>query len=151
MIASEQRRSFMGLAGISLLGSLGLPAGTARAAEPNAAEELVARFCEAWATRKIDAPLQFLSADCVYRMTETTPPAIGHAAIAAQLGALVEATDTLTFEVLETHSIGQIVINHRIDTFASKVRPLVWEGIGVFFIRDGKIAEWSDYTIRMSR
>lgn len=147
----EQRRSFLGLMGATLLGSLGLSSGTARAAEPSAAEELVARFCEAWATRKIEAPLQFLSADCVYRMTETTPPAIGHAAITAQLKDLVEASDALTFEVLETHSIGQIVINHRIDTFASKVRPLVWEGIGVFFIKDDKIAEWSDYTIRMSR
>ena len=26
-----------------------------------------------------------------------------------------------------------------------------WEGVGVFFVKDGKIKEWSDYTIRMER
>jgi ketosteroid isomerase-like protein len=79
------------------------------------------------------------------------PAATGPAAFAARLGAFVEAADALTFEVPETRSIGQIVINHCLDTFASRVRPLVWEGIDVFSIRDGKIAEGSDYTIRMSR
>ena len=42
-----------------------------------------------------------------------------------------------------------MVINHRIDRFESKTRPLTWEGVGVFFIKDGKIQEWSDYTIRV--
>lgn len=28
-------------------------------------------------------------------------------------------------------------------------RSFTWEGVGVFFVKDGKIKEWSDYTIRM--
>jgi limonene-1,2-epoxide hydrolase len=47
--------------------------------------------------------------------------------------------------------MGPIVINHRIDTFASATRPLTWEGTGVFFVKDGKIKEWFDYTIRTIR
>jgi limonene-1,2-epoxide hydrolase len=42
-------------------------------------------------------------------------------------------------------------LNHRIDSFKSTKRPLTWEGIGVFFVKDGKIKEWSDYTIRVQR
>jgi limonene-1,2-epoxide hydrolase len=44
-----------------------------------------------------------------------------------------------------------MVINHRIDRFVSTTRPLTWEGVGVFFVKDGKIREWSDYTIRVER
>ena len=57
---------------------------------------------------------------------------------------------SVEFRVLETFASGPIVINHRIDRFDSP-NPLTWEGVGVFFIKDGKIKEWSDYTIRMKR
>ena len=46
------------------------------------------------------------------------------------------------------HGLAPIVINHRLDTFTSKTSPLLFEGVGVFFLKDGKIAEWTDYTIR---
>jgi hypothetical protein len=52
---------------------------------------------------------------------------------------------------LETFAAGSIVMNRRIDSFRSTTRPLTWEGVGVFFIKDGKIREWSDYTIRVTR
>jgi limonene-1,2-epoxide hydrolase len=42
-------------------------------------------------------------------------------------------------------------MNHRIDSFVSKTRPVTWEGVGVFFVQNGKIKEWSDYTIRVGR
>ena len=37
-----------------------------------------------------------------------------------------------------------------IDRFVSP-RPFVWEGVGVFFVKDEKIKEWSDYTIHLER
>jgi limonene-1,2-epoxide hydrolase len=49
---------------------------------------------------------------------------------------------------LKTYAAGPIVINHRIDHFTSKTKPLLFEGVGVFFVKDGKIKEWTDYTIR---
>ena len=54
------------------------------------------------------------------------------------------------FEVLETFASGPIVINQRRDHFMGG--PLkMWHGVGVFFLRDGKIVEWYDYTISMER
>jgi limonene-1,2-epoxide hydrolase len=30
-------------------------------------------------------------------------------------------------------------------------QPMTWEGVGVFFVKDGKIKEWQDYTIKLDR
>ena len=68
----------------------------------------------------------------------------------AALKKFLQEADRVEFKVLDTTAAGPIVINHRIDSFVSK-QPLKWEGTGVFFVKDGKIKEWSDYTIRMER
>ncbi len=107
-------------------------------------------FCAAWSTRNVNNVLPFLSDDCVYRMTETTPPAIGHDGVVQRLKTSVDNASLVEFRVLETMAAGPIVINHRIDRFLT-AQPLTWEGVGVFFVKDGKIKEWSDYTIRVQR
>jgi len=92
-----------------------------------------------------------LSDTCVYRMTETTPPIRGRAAFVERLQPWMESSSSIEFKILETFAAGPIVINHRIDRFASTTRPLTWEGVGVFFVKDDKLEEWSDYTIAVSR
>jgi limonene-1,2-epoxide hydrolase len=42
-----------------------------------------------------------------------------------------------------------MVVNERFDLFTLPTREIKWNGVGVFFLKDGKIAEWSDYTVRM--
>jgi limonene-1,2-epoxide hydrolase len=49
------------------------------------------------------------------------------------------------FEILETWARGPMVINQRIDHFRD-FQIKAWHGTGVFFLKDGKIAEWFDYT-----
>ncbi len=54
------------------------------------------------------------------------------------------------FEVMETLAKGPMVFNERHDHFTGL--PLkTWHGVGVFFLKDGKIAEWYDYTISIDR
>ena len=150
----ERRRRFLiaGGAGLAGLGALAAPA---RGAEPTDAEKanitLVTDFCRAWSTRDMATILAFVGDDNVYRMTETTPPAKGHAGIIERLGSWVKDSEQIEFRILDTYAKGPMVINHRIDRFVSKVRPLTWEGVGVFFVKDGKIREWSDYTIKVTR
>ena len=84
-------------------------------------------------------------------MTETTPPAIGHAGIRERLGSWLETSQQIEFRIIDTFAKGPMVVNHRVDRFVSTTRPLTWEGVGVFFIKDGKIKEWSDYTIKVDR
>jgi limonene-1,2-epoxide hydrolase len=146
----SQRRAFLVAAGA---GVAGVAAGIG-AVEWNDAEKanakMVADLCAAFAARDMARVLPFLSVDCVYRMTETTPPVTGHDGVSARLKSFVESSERVEFRVLETFATGPIVITHRIDRFVSS-RPLTWEGVGVFFVKDGKIKEWSDYTIRTER
>ena len=41
-------------------------------------------------------------------------------------------------------------VNERIDRF-SNFQLKSWHGVGVFFLKDGKIVEWYDYTIASER
>jgi limonene-1,2-epoxide hydrolase len=84
-------------------------------------------------------------------MSETTPPANGHDGVIQRLKSYVDATDRLEFEILATFASGPLVMNHRIDRFVSTTRPVTWEGVGIFFVQNGKIKEWSDYNIRVTR
>jgi limonene-1,2-epoxide hydrolase len=147
------RRAFLTTAGLGAAALLG-GARSAGAAEWDAAEraniKTVTDFCAAWATRDMARVLPFLADDCVYRMTETTPPANGHDGIIQRLKPTIDNATLVEFRVLDTLAAGPIVINHRVDRFMT-ARPLTWEGVGVFFVKDGKIKEWSDYTIRVER
>ena len=148
-----ERRGFIQAAGFGLAALLA-GAGPADAADWNADEranvKTVNDFCAAWSTRDIARVLPFLAGDCVYRMTETTPPATGHAGVTEKLKSWLDDSSFVEFRVLDTAAAGPIVINHRIDRFVAS-RPLTWEGVGVFYVKDGKIKEWSDYTIKVQR
>jgi len=113
--------------------------------------KLVTAFCAAWSTRNLANVTALMTDDAVYRMSQTTPPVTGHAGLVGQMQPWVDASDTIEFKILETLAKGPIVLNHRIDHFASKTRPVTWEGVGVFYVENGKIKEWSDYTIRVER
>ena len=113
--------------------------------------KVVADFCAAWSTRDLKQILPFLADDCVYRMSETTPPVNGHAGVTERLGTWLETSQRIEFTIVDTFAKGPMVVNHRIDRFISTTRPLTWEGVGVFFLKDGKIKEWFDYTIRTVR
>jgi limonene-1,2-epoxide hydrolase len=43
-----------------------------------------------------------------------------------------------------------MVVDDRIDRFSNFVLKS-WRGVGVFFIENGKIVEWYDYTIASER
>jgi len=152
-----KRRTFLASAGTSGGAAFAAFSGWSRsasAADWNEAErasvKLVTDFCAAWSSRDMTKVLPFLSDDCVYRMSETTPPASGHDGVIQRLKTWVDTASLVEFRVLDTMAAGPIVINHRIDRFLTK-QPLTWEGVGVFFVKDGKIKEWSDYTIRVQR
>ena len=150
---AHDRRIFLA-AGLGVLASARLA--HAQAAAWSKAEranvQLVGDFCASWATRDLAKILPRLADDCIYRMSETTPAVTGHAGVTERLGSWMPSSDRgIEFKILETFAAGSIVMNRRIDSFRSTTRPLTWEGVGIFFVKDGKIKEWSDYTIRVTR
>lgn len=148
-----ERRDFVaGAAAMAVAGFAGRLEAAQMTAEETANTEIVAGFCAAWATRDPQRILPFFAADGTYRMSETTPAVTGPAGIMERLGSWIESSDKgIEFRILDTYAKGPMVVNHRIDRFMSTTRPLTWEGVGIFFVKDGKIREWNDYTIKVDR
>lgn len=111
--------------------------------------KVVNDFLEAIKPKDMSGQLAYLAPDCVYRMTETSPPDKGFEAITNRLKGYVDNASAIELKVLSTFCSGPIVINHRIDKFTSTTQPLLFEGGGVFFVKNGKIKEWTDYTIKV--
>lgn len=144
------RRSFLA-AGAGAIAFAGISQ-SASAAEPTAGEQanidLVNEFCAAWPSQNLDRIMAFFAVDSAYRMTETTELADGRDAVSARIQTIINNVDR--FDVLDTFARGPMVINERIDYF-SDFALKTWHGVGVFFIRDGKIVDWYDYTIEMEQ
>jgi len=146
------RRTFLSAAGVGAATLAGMPT-LLEAADWSAAEKgnvaAVSGMCRAWA-----APLDlekigsFLTEDCVYRPLETAAPIKGRQAIVEALKKMLGSTSKAEFKVVQTFARGPIVFNERFDSLAMPQRNINWHGVGVFMVRDGKIAEWSDFTIR---
>ena len=151
MSDEASRRAVLGTAtvGAAMLAAF---AGKAEAADMSAAEKanvaVVNGFLKAGERKDDEGSMKYLAEDCAYRFIETAPVDKGHAAIMKRLASFSAEADKVELKVLKTYAAGPIVINHRIDHFTSKTKPLLFEGVGVFFVKDGKIKEWTDYTIR---
>ena len=55
------------------------------------------------------------------------------------------ATGSITFETLRQVIEGDLVMNERVDTVVQGDRTIALPVMGVFELRDGKIAAWRDY------
>lgn len=150
MMKSEiTRRSALATAGLGALAGFAQPlAGAEASAAEKANIKLVNEFCGAWPSHDPKKIMAFFADNCAYRMTETMEPNKGRDAVTSRVTAL--AGTVQGFEVLDTWARGPMVINERIDSFNSGVLK-TWHGVGVFFLKDGKIVEWYDYTIGMDR
>jgi limonene-1,2-epoxide hydrolase len=123
----------------------------ATAAERTATEvanlALVSDFCAAFGSRDMTKIMSYLAPECSYRITETAMPAVGPAAV-ERIKSYVERSSSIEFKILDSWARGPMVINERIDSFIrSDARP-AYHLVGVFLIKGGKIAEWTDYGIR---
>jgi limonene-1,2-epoxide hydrolase len=145
------RRAFLagGGAGLAALTAIARPA---EGAEPSALEQanmrIVKDFCAAWPSHDLARILAFFADNGAYRMTETMEPAKGREALTARINMIIN--NVTEFRILDTWARGPMVINERIDTFTN-FQLKSWRGVGVFFLKDGKIVEWYDYTITSER
>jgi limonene-1,2-epoxide hydrolase len=147
------RRRFLTTAGAAAALTFGMP-GVAGAAEWTEAEKanakVVTDMCAAW-TAPIDYDKigRFLAEDCSYRASETAAPVKGRQVIVDTLKKMLGSPSKAGFEIVQTFARGPMVVNERFDRFTLPARSVDWNGIGVFYVKNGLIQEWNDYTIRM--
>ena len=110
--------------------------------------QVVRDFCAAFPSHDIVRIMSFFADNCAYRLTEMQEPNKGRQSVTELIGSYIQTVEK--FEVLETFAKGPMVFNERRDHFMGGLLR-TWHGVGVFFLRDGKIVEWYDYTIAMQR
>ena len=149
------RRDFLATAAAGAVGAASWSS-PLRAAELNAAEQanvkVVNDMCAAWVAPLDSAKLgalfaDFFANDCVFRASETTPPKTGRATVLEFFEGIMDDVTHCEFEVGDTFARGSIVTHERWDRFVRPTRKSEWHVVGVFYMKDGLIAEWSDYII----
>lgn len=143
------RRTFLAAAGAGAAAAA-LPR-PAAAAAPTAAEQAnldaVNAFCADWKVPfDWDRLASALAADCKYRPTQETPLIEGRDASIAMLRGFAGAATACAFEVIDSWARGPVVVNDRLDRFVLPDRTLEIPVVGIFYLVDGKIVEWTDYT-----
>ena len=144
------RRKLVAAAGAGFA-AFALPA-KSHAAEWTSAEKanakIVTDFCASWSGHNLEKVMSFFADNAAYRVTETMEPNKGKQAVNDRIKSFLNQVEK--FEVLDTLAKGPMIFNERIDHFSGG--PLKsWHGVGVFFLKEGKIVEWYDYTIALER
>ena len=106
--------------------------------------DLVRRFCAAWATLDIPKIMDFFSDDAVYH-NMPIQPIQGKDAIKSVIEQVVAPFERTDWEMTHIVASGDVVLTERVDRFISPERTLELPVMGIFEIRDGKIAAWRDY------
>ena len=114
-------------------------------------ETLVTNFCRDWSLRDIDALTPYLAEDLLYQITPGQPLITSLEQFKKQMGPFLTKLESVEWEILRSHVIGQVVMNERIDHFnapsGGKSPSMHFSIVGHFVIENGKIQIWKDWPI----
>jgi limonene-1,2-epoxide hydrolase len=106
---------------------------------------VVTEFCKLWADPDPEQILSQFTDDAVYHNIPM-PPAEGKEAIKGFLAMMLDGFDGIDFQVHRQLSQGDVVMNERTDVMRrTNGGKLELPVMGVFEVRDGRIAAWRDY------
>ena len=106
--------------------------------------DLVRRFCAAWATLDIPKMMDFFTDDAVYH-NMPIQPIQGKDAIKSVIEQVVAPFERTDWEITHIVASGDVVLTERIDRFIGPEKTVELPVMGIFEIREGKIAAWRDY------
>lgn len=108
-------------------------------------DDVVTEFCKLWSNPNADEILSQFTDDAVYHNIPM-PAVEGKEAIKAFLAVMLDGFDGIDFQVHRQFSQGDVVMNERTDVMRrTDGGELALPVMGVFEVRDGKIAAWRDY------
>ena len=106
--------------------------------------KVVEEFIKAW--NDPDKSVTYLADNASVRMVEDQPAVVGPANVAAAFKGFMGHGEKLDVKILNTYAEGPVVTNKRIDTLTTPGKPpQAFKVVGVFIVKKGKIAEWTDY------
>jgi limonene-1,2-epoxide hydrolase len=105
---------------------------------------LIRRFIEACVRADPDEFASYFTGDAVWWNSPWQPVA-GRAAIRETLRRGASRMKALPWEIRHVVADGDIVMTERVDRFQVGDRPVSVPCMGIFELRDGKIAAWRDY------
>jgi limonene-1,2-epoxide hydrolase len=107
----------------------------------NVVNSMIASCCR----RDIDAVMTHFHSDAIYHNIPL-PAVQGHPAIRAVLAGFLEAATDVDWRIhFSVSNDAGIVMNERTDCFTLPAGKLELRVMGVFEVRDGRIAAWRDY------
>lgn len=149
----SDRRTFLAAGGVGAAMLLnGFPAAEAAKGDKfkgteGANVKVVNAFCKSWASLDAEKIGSHLAEKATFRMIETMPRMEGRTAIVGGIKGFLSTAKSARFEVLRSHAMGSIVINERIDHFDMGEKKEAFHIVGIFFVKDGEILEWQDYSM----
>ena len=108
------------------------------------AEALVREFCAAWSKLDPDVLADYFTEDAVYHNIPLQPLS-GRDAIREFIAGFLAGAGSAEFRIGHLLAAGDVVMNERVDAFRMGGREIAIPVVGIFEIRDGKIAAWRDY------
>ena len=105
---------------------------------------LIQRFCAAWASADIPKIVDFFTDDAVYH-NMPIQPVQGKDAIKGLIEQFMAPFERAKFEITHIVADGDVVLTERVDRFFGSGKTVELPLMGIFEIKDGKIAAWRDY------
>jgi len=105
--------------------------------------DLIKRFCATWQNFDIPAILDFFTDDAVYH-NMPIQPVQGKDAIKGMIEQFSAPFEGGDWEIRNIAAAGDVVLTERVDKFIG-AKSMSLQVMGVFEIKDGKIAAWRDY------
>ncbi len=108
--------------------------------------DIITAFVHEFDTAEPDADklASYFTEDAVYHNIPMQP-VTGREAIKTTLGGMKAMMLSAGWEVIHQVAEGDVVMNERVDRFTVNGRQVEVKVMGVFELRDGKIAAWRDY------
>jgi limonene-1,2-epoxide hydrolase len=105
---------------------------------------LVERFLAAWAERDIDALVEFFTDDAVYHNVPVAP-IHGIDGIRRIFASFLQAFDDVSLDIVNIVAEPELVCAERVDRFVMGEQRFELPVNGIFELRNGRIARFSDY------
>ena len=107
--------------------------------------DLIREFCAAFGKgATIDEVVAYFTDDAVNHNIPVDP-VVGPAGIRGVFEMFTTGVERIEFRVLHIVADGNVVMTERVDVFTLPDKTIELPVMGIFEVRDGKIAKWRDY------